>query len=145
MTDNTQHIRRRACLTVFRNSNDRQKVGAMKELVPAPHFHYLLHPYSTCLMSCCNAEGTPGSERPRNRRPSSGDRGNPGVVSKSRGTRGGRPTGTGSSTATASHRRQPLHQHEGRGRGTAASGMTGKRPTQTARKWKVVESRVNKA
>ena len=29
----------------------------MKELVPAPHFHYLLHPYSTCLVGCCNEEG----------------------------------------------------------------------------------------
>jgi len=26
----------------------------MKESSPAPHFHYLLHPYSTCMVTCCN-------------------------------------------------------------------------------------------
>ncbi len=31
----------------------------MKELVPAPHFHYLLHPYSTTLVTCCDKEGKP--------------------------------------------------------------------------------------
>lgn len=46
---------------VFRNSNNRLKGGAMKELMPAPQFHHLLHPYSTCLVSCCNAEAEPGA------------------------------------------------------------------------------------
>ena len=31
----------------------------MKGFIPAPHFHYLLHPYSTSLVTCCNAEGRP--------------------------------------------------------------------------------------
>ena len=31
----------------------------MKERVPAPHFHYLLHPYSTSLVTCCDKEGKP--------------------------------------------------------------------------------------
>ena len=31
----------------------------MKKVVPAAHFHYLLHPYGTCLVSCCDAEGRP--------------------------------------------------------------------------------------
>jgi len=29
----------------------------MKELISAPSFHYLLHPYSTTLVTCCDKEG----------------------------------------------------------------------------------------
>jgi len=29
----------------------------MKEFESAPHFHYLLHPYSTTLVTCCDKEG----------------------------------------------------------------------------------------
>jgi flavin reductase (DIM6/NTAB) family NADH-FMN oxidoreductase RutF len=33
--------------------------GAMKEFKSAPHFHYLLHPYSTTLVTCCDEAGRP--------------------------------------------------------------------------------------
>ncbi len=31
----------------------------MKEFKSAPHFHYLLHPYSTTLVTCCDKGGKP--------------------------------------------------------------------------------------